>query len=143
MRQSALFHHSGTQPLPNETQNASIIDPLAQHLAQACSVDAVEVSTDICIHDPAKTLRHAPLAELVQCLMRAATRSKAIRAVVEVLLVDRFEQHRDRSLDNLVLEHWLADRALAPVVLLDPDTLHGRGLIGPACAFEQKPTVWQ
>ena len=41
VRQSALFHHSGTQPFPNETQNAAIIDPLAQHLAQACSVDAV------------------------------------------------------------------------------------------------------
>jgi len=61
--------------------------------------------------------------------MRAATRSKAIRAVVEVLRVDRFSQQRYRSLDNLVLERWLADRALAPVVLLDPDTLHGRGLI--------------
>jgi len=61
--------------------------------------------------------------------MRAATRSKAIRAVVEVLRVDRFSQQRYRSLDNLVLERRLADRALAPVVLLDPDTLHGRCLI--------------
>ena len=60
--------------------------------------------------------------------MRAATRSKAIRAVVEVLLVDRFSPHRYRSLDHLVLERRLADRALAPVVLRDPDTLHGRGL---------------
>jgi hypothetical protein len=30
---------------------------------------------------------------------------------------------------NLVLERRRADRALAPVVLLDPDTLHGRCLI--------------
>jgi len=128
VRQSALFHHAGTQPLPKETQHAAIIDPLAPHLAQACAVDAVEVSTDLCSHDPAHTLRHAPLAELGQCLVRAATRSKALRAVVAVLLVDRFSQHRSRSRDHLVLERGLADRALAPVVLLDPDTLHGRCL---------------
>src|SRR6266702_7110206 len=61
--------------------------------------------------------------------MGAASWPKAIRAVVEVLLVDRFQQHRHRSLDDFVLERRLADRALAPVVLLDPDTLHGRCLI--------------
>jgi hypothetical protein len=45
------------------------------------------------------------------------------------LLVDRFQQHRYRSLDDLVLERRLADRALAPIVLLDPDPLYGRCLI--------------
>src|SRR5215813_15594875 len=65
----------------------------------------------------------------MQCLMRAATLPKALRAVVEVLLVDRFQQHRDRSLDNLVLARRLANWALAPIVLLDPDALHGRCLI--------------
>jgi hypothetical protein len=129
VRQSALFPHAGPQPFPKETQHSSLIDPLAPHLAQACSVDAVEVSTDICLHAPAHTLRHAPLAELVQCRMRAATLSNARRAVVEVLLVDRVYQQRDRALDKLVLERRLAERALAPVVLLDPDTLHGRCLI--------------
>jgi len=60
--------------------------------------------------------------------MRAATRATALRAVVDVLLVDRFSPPRYRALDHLVLERRLAARALAPVVLLDPDTLHGRGL---------------
>ena len=64
--------------------------------------------------------------------MRAATLPKAVRAVVEVLLVDRFQQHRYRSLDNLVLERRLANRALAPVLLLDPDALHGHCLIASA-----------
>ena len=106
--------HSGAQPLPNEAQYAPIIDPLAQYLAQASSVDTVEVSTDICIHDPADALPHAPLTEFVQCVMRAATLPEAVRAVGEVLLVDRFQQHRHRSLDDLVLERRLADRALPP-----------------------------
>src|SRR5262249_18505244 len=56
--------------------------------------------------------------------MRTATLPQAVRGIVEVLLVDRFQQHRYRSLNNLVLERRLANRALAPVVLLDPDALH-------------------
>src|SRR5215470_17608020 len=64
--------------------------------------------------------------------MRAATRSKAIGAVQEVLLVDRFQQHHDRSLDDLILERGFADWTLTPVFLLDPDTLDGRGLVASA-----------
>src|SRR5689334_11664534 len=64
--------------------------------------------------------------------MRAATRSKAIGAVQEVLLVDRFEQHRYRSLDDLILERGFADGTLTPVFLLDPDALDGRCLIASA-----------
>src|SRR3989442_6933144 len=65
----------------------------------------------------------------MQCLMRAATLPKAVRAVVKVLLVDRFQQHRYRSLDHLVLERRLANWALASIILLDPDALHGCCLI--------------
>jgi hypothetical protein len=64
--------------------------------------------------------------------MRAAPRSKAIGAVQEVLLVDRFEQHRYRSLDDLILERGFADWSLTPVLLLDPDALDGRGLVASA-----------
>ena len=64
--------------------------------------------------------------------MRAAIRSKAIGAVQEVLLVDRFQQHRHRSLDDLILERGFADWALTPVVLLDPDALAGRCLVASA-----------
>jgi hypothetical protein len=48
------------------------------------------------------------------------------------LLVDRFQQHRHCSLDNLVLERGLADRTLPPVFLLNPDAFHGCGLIASA-----------
>src|SRR5262249_37675982 len=64
--------------------------------------------------------------------MRAATRSQAIGAVPQGLLVDRFAQHRYRSLDDLILERGFADGALTPVFLLDPDALDGRGLVAAA-----------
>jgi hypothetical protein len=61
--------------------------------------------------------------------MRAATRPNAIGAVQNVLRVDRFPQHRHRSLDDLLLAGGLADGALTPVRRLDPDALDGRGLV--------------
>src|SRR5262245_27133014 len=64
--------------------------------------------------------------------MRAATRSKAIGAVQEVLLVDRFEQPHDRSLDDLIFERGFANGALTPVFLLDPDALDRRCLVASA-----------
>jgi len=64
--------------------------------------------------------------------MWAPTWPKAIRAVQKVLRVDRFQQPRHRSLDALVLERWLTNRALTPIVFRDPDTRHGRRLIASA-----------
>src|SRR6266446_6678110 len=60
--------------------------------------------------------------------MRPATLPKAVRAIVEVLLVNRFQPHRHRSLDDFVLERRLPNRTRLSVLLLDPDAFHGRCL---------------
>jgi hypothetical protein len=61
---------------------------------------------------------------------------------MKVLLVNRFESPRHRSVDNLVLERRVANRAVPPIVLLDPDALHGRCLIAStAQPFVQVPQV--
>src|SRR5262249_11496256 len=101
---------------------------MSHGFSKEASTCRIEGSPHIGLHDPAYPLRQAPLAELMPCLMRAATLPKAIRAVVEVLLVDRCQPHRHRSLDSLVLERWRTDRALALLVLLDPDALYGHCL---------------
>jgi hypothetical protein len=62
MRQDACFHHAGSQPLPHEAHFPPLIDPLSPDLASASPVDAIEVSTAIGIHDPAKARTHTPLA---------------------------------------------------------------------------------
>ena len=59
-----------------------------------------------------------------------------------VLLVDRFQQHRHRLLDDLLLDREFADWALTPGLRLDPDALDGRGLVGPAAqTLMQVPPV--
>src|SRR5712691_10944694 len=125
MTSSPFFHDPGAQPLPNEAQYAPIIDSLTQSLAPTSPVDTVEVSTDICIHYPAAGVPHAPLPELVQCVMGTATPPDAVRAVGEVVLVDRFQQHRHCALDDRVLARRCPDRALLPVLLLAPDACPG------------------
>jgi hypothetical protein len=62
MVQHSCFHDPGTEPCPDEAQYPSIIDPLAEHFPQSSPINTVEVSTDICIHDPAYAFRRAPLA---------------------------------------------------------------------------------
>src|SRR2546430_6859944 len=65
------------------------------------------------------------------CIMGAATLAKAIGAVTEILLIDGFQQHRYRSLDNLVLKRRLPHRTLPPISLVAPDARDRRGLVAP------------
>src|SRR5438093_630586 len=88
MVQHPFFPDPGTEPFPNKAHYPPIIDSVAEYFPQSSPVNTVEISTDICIHDPTNTLRHAPLSQFLQCLMGATSWPKAIRAVVEVLLVD-------------------------------------------------------
>ena len=78
MTHDPFFQDPGAQPLPHEAPYAPIMDSLTQSLAQASPVNAVEVSTDICLHDPADGVPHAPLTELVQCVMGTASPPEAI-----------------------------------------------------------------
>src|SRR5712691_2968496 len=64
--------------------------------------------------------------------MRPATLPNAVRALGEVVLVNRFQQHRHRSLDDVVLERRLPNRALLSVLLFDPDAFYGRCLVASA-----------
>src|SRR5690348_13623927 len=60
--------------------------------------------------------------------MGAATLSDALRAVIAVLLVERFQPHRHGSLDTLSLARGLAERTRPPIFLRNPATVHGRCL---------------
>src|SRR5262245_8257300 len=125
MVQHPCFHAPGTEPFPNEAQYPPVLHSVAERFPQSSPAHTLEVSTHIGIHDPADPLIHAPLAYLTQCLVGAASWPKAVRAVVEVLLVDRFQQHGHRSLDHLILERGLPNRTLTSIGLLNPDALDG------------------
>jgi hypothetical protein len=131
MSPNVFFHAPGVPPLPHQPLTPPILPPLAPPLASPGLVHTVAVSTDRCIHHPAHALVQAPLAACVPRLMRAATLPKALGAVVQVLRVDRCHPPRHRALDHLVLTRRLAERALAPICLVEPDALSRWGLGAP------------
>jgi len=132
MVQHPCFHDPGTEPFPHEAPSPPVIHSVAARFPQSSPVNTLEGSTHIGSHDPAYPLMHAPLAELTPCLVGAASWPQAVRAVIEGLLVDRFQPHGPRSRDHLGLERGLPNRTLPSVGLLNPDTLAGRGLIAAA-----------
>jgi hypothetical protein len=67
-----------------------------------------------------------------------ATFPKAIRALIEVLLIDSPQKPRHRPLDNLVLERRHAYRPLTPILLVQPRPLDRRRHVSAALdAFVQ------
>ena len=78
-------------------------------------VDRIEELSDIDLHDPAAPRRHRLLPEAFQGLMRRPPGPEAIRTVLEVLFVDRFQDHDNRTLQHLILEGRNAPGALPPL----------------------------
>jgi hypothetical protein len=101
---------------------------VAQRFSPSRPVNTLEVSTPIGIHDPPHPLMPAPLASLLQGRVGAAAWPQAIRAGVEVWLVERFQQPGHRSLAPLILARGLPQRPLTAVDRLQPDARARRGL---------------
>ena len=128
-----VMAHSGcpdarAEPRSPEAHDPPRLAPVAYDCAPWGSVSTGDVSTALCLHDPADALLPAPRAEGVQGLRGATPGPTAIRAVVNVRCVDRCQPPPHRSLDHLGLERR-TDRAVSSVCLLNPDTLHGRRLL--------------
>src|SRR5437016_3652567 len=111
MGKHEALHHARVQPLAYEAQNHSITYPLTKDLPELLAVEGVEKFLDIDIHDPSAGHLHGRVLKRVACVVRGATRSKAVREVVKLLLVDSLQQHRYRALQDLVLEGRNADRS--------------------------------
>lgn len=62
------------------------------------------VFRDIDVHHPAQPLLHEPVAQGAESITGRLPRSEAVRARLEVRLVDRFQQQQDRPLRHLVFE---------------------------------------
>src|SRR6185436_18835442 len=103
------FEHPRIQPLANQTQQHSITYPSAKDRLQVSMVEGVEELPDIDLHDPSASHFRRRRPEVFECLVCGTPRPEAIREAVERLLVHRFENHRNRTLQHLVLEGGDAD----------------------------------
>jgi hypothetical protein len=73
-------------------------------------VDRIKELADVDLHDPVSFRRHRLVPEALQRLMRRPSGAEAVRTVLEVLFVDGFEHHDDRTLEDLILKGWDAQR---------------------------------
>jgi hypothetical protein len=64
----------------------------------------IQELADVHFQDPATSCAHRLPPQTVQRLVRRPFGPKAVRARTKVLLVDRFQHHDDRPLEDLVLQ---------------------------------------
>src|SRR3712207_5300695 len=89
----------------NQVQDTSAGNSLCQEVLEFGLLDVVKGSFDIPLNDP---IVFVPLVDVAvqqrDTIHRSATRAKAVRAVEEVALPDRFQQHLEQVLNNAVFD---------------------------------------
>ena len=89
------------QPLPDELQNPSIINPLGDKTQEVIMVDVVEETLDICIKDIVISCIHRD-TDFLKGIMGTPIRSEPITAIKKISLEYRFDHILRGSLDNTV-----------------------------------------
>src|SRR5450432_4469983 len=127
---TSFLHHTRLQPFADEAQEHAILHPLLKYLSQPSQVDRPEEIFDVRLQHPAAPKIHPLLPYGLQCLVRRAPWSKAVRAIQKVLLVHGIQHHGDRALKHLVFESRDPDGSrLFTVALRDVHTPHRRRAI--------------
>ena len=90
-------------------------------------IQRVEKRADVNLQNAAYPAPHALLREARQGVVRRTLRPETVRAVVEVLLVNRLQEHHDRPLKHFVFQRRDADGAgLSASALRDMHPSHRR-----------------
>jgi hypothetical protein len=94
-------------------------------------IQMIEELPDIHLQHPAPFDIHQLTPEALQRLVCRSSGPEAIRAVQKVLLVDRFQQHDDRPLQDFILQRRDADGAglSSRPAFRDVHTPHGGSLV--------------
>jgi site-specific DNA recombinase len=107
-----LLHHTRLQPLVDTPAQHPVAHPLVQEAPELTGIQVVVEALDVGLQDPAPIHLRETFPQGPYRLMRRSAGPEAIRAVLKVLLVDRFQHHRDRPLEDFVLEGGHPDRPL-------------------------------
>jgi hypothetical protein len=121
--------------LISRTTRASATRCSMNLISQSCSMVSKNLLMSASSIEVHLSCSHTPTADGVQRVVRAFPRPEAVAEPEEVLFVDGVQDFDRRSLDNLVLQRGHAQRALAPVGLVDVHPLHRLGSdtpLGPA-----------
>jgi len=107
----AFLPYSRVQPFPDESQDHSVTHPSFENLPDVSMIHGVEKFSNVQINYPPPACPHRLLPQSLQRIVSRAPWSKPVGAVQKLLLVQRFQHHRHRPLEHLVLKGRYADRA--------------------------------
>jgi hypothetical protein len=109
---------------------------------QPCVVDRLKEATNVRIEHPVDRARFDSHRHRVQCIMRAAARSKSVGKTPKVPLVDGVQDLHRRPLDDLIFQRRDADGPLTAIRLRDVDPRHGARMVrSPLEPVGQLPQV--
>ena len=100
-----LFHHAGTEEFPDQIEESTILDTPSQYFEEHAVVDRVEVGGEISLNDPEEL--HALIGVMpdgLDRIHRAAIRSEPKGVLAKFRLVDGFQDHAERFLDNPIAD---------------------------------------
>ena len=106
---AALLGHACLQPFVYRSTEHSISHPPVEKAPDVPVLDGVEVALDVHFDHHATAHVHQPPPQRFERLVGRPIRSKAVRAVQEILLVDCLQHHGDHPLQDFVLKGGYAD----------------------------------
>jgi site-specific DNA recombinase len=107
----ALLPYTRVQPFPNKSQYHSVTHPSLENPPDVSMIHGVEKLPNVQIYNPSPACTHRLLPQSLQGIVSRAPRSKPVRAVQKLLLVQRLQHHRNRPLEHFVFKGRYADRA--------------------------------
>lgn len=113
----------GLEPVPDEGEDASVGDPLADHGHELGLGDGVEVFRQVRIDDLGLPWKPT-VGDGLHRLMGRALRAKPRRVVAKVRLEDRLHYELERHLHDPIPDRGDSQRALAAIRLGYPDPTH-------------------
>src|SRR6266849_9705033 len=86
MSDHPVFHNPGFQPLVQETDQSTVVNPVPNKRSKPCVADRVKVALQIRLNHVAHLVLSCPLTETVQRRVRTAVGTEPVRAVQKVLV---------------------------------------------------------
>jgi len=128
LRQPPFLQNAGPQPLPDQTEQHPVSHPMANNLPELLVIERPKKILDVQLQHPAATHPHQPIPQPLQRLMRRAPWTKAVRAILEVLLVHCLQHQHNGALQDLVLKRGNPDRpGLSTLAFRNLDPPYRRG----------------
>ena len=113
----AIFDDSGLQPLPDQSQEAAVGNPVLQECEHPVVVDGVKVRTDVGVQYPSNLSGLDSHPDRVERVVLPAPRSESIRKAEKIRLVDRTHDLDYGLLHDLVFDCGNSERAQLAVRL--------------------------